>query len=193
MPNDKQAERRTRARIRRLGALPSSPAVTWVACFAVVAGIFLVVAVIGFLFITRGTAVRRVRTPVSPAEATFPLAVALLTGSPIVAGNRVELALNGDGTYPRLWADLRSARRAITVQMYYVAPGRVRRLVRCDPRRARAGRSVRVPAVRRLRRQLHGRLPGAVARRRRARAAVSTDSFLQTCGLCRTARTCAVW
>jgi hypothetical protein len=92
MPNDKQAERRTRARIRRLGALPSSPAVTWVACFAVVAGMFLVVAVIGFLFITRGTAVRRVRgiggdrTPVSPAEPTFPLAVALLTGSPIAAG-----------------------------------------------------------------------------------------------------------
>jgi len=85
---------------------------------------FLVMAVIGFLFITRGTAVRRVRgiggdgTPVSPTEPTFPLAVALLTGSPIVAGNRVELALNGDGTYPRPWADLRSARRAITVQMY---------------------------------------------------------------------------
>ena len=96
-----------------------------------VAGVFLVAAVIGLLFITRGTAVRRVQgiggdgTPVSPAEPTFPLAVALLTGSPIVVGNRVELALNGDGTYPRLWADLRSARRAITVQMYYAAPGRV--------------------------------------------------------------------
>jgi cardiolipin synthase len=96
-----------------------------------VAGVFLVAAVIGLLFITRGTAVRRVQgiggdgTPVSPAEPTFPLAVALLTGSPILVGNRVELALNGDGTYPRLWADLRSARRAITVQMYYAAPGRV--------------------------------------------------------------------
>jgi len=42
-----------------------------------------------------------------------------------VPGNRVELALNGDGTYPRLWADLRSARRFITVQMYYAEPGRV--------------------------------------------------------------------
>jgi cardiolipin synthase len=63
--------------------------------------------------------------PVAPAEPAFPLTVALLTGTPVVAGNRVELALNGDGTYPRLWADLRAARRSITVQMYYAAPGRV--------------------------------------------------------------------
>ena len=96
-----------------------------------VVSVLLVAAVIGLLFITRGTAVRRVRgmgadgAPVSPAEPTFPLTVALLTGSPMAAGNRVELALNGDGTYPRLWADLRSARRAITVQMYYASPGRV--------------------------------------------------------------------
>ena len=63
--------------------------------------------------------------PVAPAEAAFPLSVALLTGSPLVAGNRVELALDGDGTFPRLWADLRAARRSITIQMYYAAPGRV--------------------------------------------------------------------
>jgi len=114
-----------------------------------VVGIFAVAAVIGLLFITRGTAVRRVRgiggdgTPVSPAEPTFPLAVALLTGSPIVSGNRVELALNGDGTYPRLWADLRAARRAITVQMYYAAPGRVAdSLGAILAERARAGVSV---------------------------------------------------
>jgi cardiolipin synthase len=37
----------------------------------------------------------------------------------------VELALNGDGTYPRLWDDLRSARQGITIQMYYGLPGQV--------------------------------------------------------------------
>ena len=83
--------RRDDGRARESGgsvrALPSSPALT-----RLVVGIFLVTAVIGFLFITRGMAVRRVRgigrdgTPVSAAERTFPLAVALLTGSPIVAG-----------------------------------------------------------------------------------------------------------
>jgi len=93
--------------------------------------VLLVAAVVGLLFLTRGTAVRSVRgvgadgAPVAPTEPAFPLTVAVLTGTPIVAGNRIELALNGDGTYPRLWADLRAARRFITVQMYYAAPGRV--------------------------------------------------------------------
>lgn len=85
------------------------------------AAVVLVGAVVGLLFITRGTAVRRVRgvggdgAPVAPTEAAFPLTAALLTGAPLVAGNRVELALNRDGTYPRLWADLRAARRSITI------------------------------------------------------------------------------
>jgi cardiolipin synthase A/B len=37
----------------------------------------------------------------------------------------VTQALNGAGTYPQLWADLRSARNTITVQMYYSLPGKV--------------------------------------------------------------------
>jgi cardiolipin synthase len=133
VPNDEQTARLPSARIRRLGARAAELTGRYAGRVFrwLVAGVFLVTAVIGLLFITRGTAVRRVRgvggdgTPVSPAESTFPLAVALLTGTPMVAGNRVEPALNGDGTYARLWADLRSARRAITVQMYYAAPGRV--------------------------------------------------------------------
>jgi cardiolipin synthase len=93
--------------------------------------VVLVVAIIGLLFITRGTAVHRVRAvggdgvPVSPAEPAFPLTVALLAGTPIVSGNRVELMLNGEGTFPRLWADLRGAQRSITIQMYYANMGRV--------------------------------------------------------------------
>ena len=81
--------------------------------------VVLIAAVVGLLFITRGTAVHRVRAvgadgaPLSPSEPAFPLSVALLAGTPIVPGNRVELALNGDGTFPRLWADLRAARRSI--------------------------------------------------------------------------------
>jgi len=108
--------------------------------------VLVVSAVVGLLFITRGTAVQRVSgvggdgMPVAPGEPAFPLTVALLTGTPVVEGNRVELALNGDGTYPRLWADLRAARRAITVQMYYAAPGRVAdTLAAILAERARAG------------------------------------------------------
>ena len=40
-------------------------------------------------------------------------------------GNDVEVLVNGDNTYPRLWADLKSARHTITLQMYYGNPGKV--------------------------------------------------------------------
>ena len=91
----------------------------------------LVLALIGFLFITRGTAVRHVRgvgadgAPVAPAEPQFLLSVALLTNTPLSGGNRVEIALDGDGTFPRLWDDLRSARQSIIIQNYYKQSGDV--------------------------------------------------------------------
>jgi cardiolipin synthase len=94
-------------------------------------GVVLLIAVIGLLYITRGTAVKHVRgvgandAPVSPEDPEFALSVAVLTGTLLTSGNRVELALNGDGTFTRLWNDLRSAEHAITVQMYYGIPGRV--------------------------------------------------------------------
>jgi cardiolipin synthase len=90
----------------------------------------LIAAIIGLLFLTRGTAVRRVRgvgvdgTPVSPDEKSFPLAVSLLTGSTLLPGNQVELVLDG-GVFPRLWADLRNAKSSILVQMYYALSGEV--------------------------------------------------------------------
>jgi len=46
-------------------------------------------------------------------------------GARLQSGNRVDLLLNGNGTYPRLWSDLRSARRSITVQSYYAKPGAI--------------------------------------------------------------------
>jgi cardiolipin synthase A/B len=93
--------------------------------------IVLLIALIGFLYITRGTAVQRVLgvgadgAPVAPDEPQFPLSVAVLTGTMLSSGNRVELALDGDGTFPRLWDDRRSATRLITIQSYYGMPGRV--------------------------------------------------------------------
>ncbi len=92
--------------------------------------VVLLLAWIGFLNITRGTAVRHVQgvgadgTPVGITEPAFPLSIALLTGTLLTGGNRVELALNGDGTYERLWQDLRSATRSITLQLYYGSPGK---------------------------------------------------------------------
>ena len=93
--------------------------------------IVLCLALIGFLHLTRGTAVRHVRgvgadgAPISVSEPEFPLMATMATGAWLVPGNHVDVMLNGDGTYPRLWEDLRSARRSITLQLYYGAPGRM--------------------------------------------------------------------
>jgi cardiolipin synthase len=88
-------------------------------------------ALIGFLHVTRGTAVRHVRgvaadgAPISVSAPEFPLMATLTTGAWLASGNLVDVMLNGDGTYPRLWDDLRSARQSITLQLYYGAPGRM--------------------------------------------------------------------
>jgi cardiolipin synthase len=93
--------------------------------------VVLCLALIGFLHLTRGTAVRHVRgvasdgVPIGVSEPQFPLVVTMMTGAWLSEGNRVELTLNGDGTYERLWADLRSARQSITLQLYYGAAGRM--------------------------------------------------------------------
>jgi cardiolipin synthase len=91
----------------------------------------LVLAFVGFLHLTRGTAVRHVRgvaadrIPISVGEPEFPLMATMTTGAWLAPGNRVEVMLNGDDTYSRLWDDLRSAQRSITLQLYYGAPGRM--------------------------------------------------------------------
>ena len=93
--------------------------------------VVLGLALVGFLHLTRGTAVRHVRgvaadgVPISVSEPEFPLMATMATGARLVPGNRVEVLLNGDQTYPRLWDDLRSAQRSITLQLYYGAPGRM--------------------------------------------------------------------
>ena len=98
----------------------------WAAAFVI-----LCLALIGFLHLTRGTAVRHVRgvaadgVPIGVSEPQFPLVVTMMTGAWLASGNRVEVMLNGDGTYARLWDDLRSAEQSITLQLYYGAPGRM--------------------------------------------------------------------
>jgi len=97
----------------------------------VVAGIAIVaLAMIGLISITRGTPIGSVVTltgtgPPSVSDSLFARTFELFTGTHIYPGNAVQQALNGDGTYPRLWADLRSAHSTITVQMYYSLPGKV--------------------------------------------------------------------
>jgi cardiolipin synthase len=87
-------------------------------------------AMIGLLSLTRGTPLRYVTygwraKPPQVSDSSFRDLIALFSGVHLEPGNRVEQKLNGDGTYPQLWADLRGAKENITVQMYYSRPGAV--------------------------------------------------------------------
>lgn len=92
-------------------------------------GVVLLFALIGALTVTRGTPVRRVLAVGDdqlPAvrDTLFTRTLELSAGVRIEPGNRMEVLPNG-ATYPRLWHDLRSAQRTITVQMYFSKPGAV--------------------------------------------------------------------
>ena len=100
---------------------------------AAVLGILLlsVLALIGILSITRGTPVRAVVAigdrdgPPAITDSLFSRSMELYTGLHLTSGNAAQQMLNGVGTYPQLWKDLRAAKRTITVQMYYSQPGSV--------------------------------------------------------------------
>ena len=88
-------------------------------------------AIVGLPHLLRSPLVRMVVThepgsePPGVTSPLFGLAFALLTGSRLTAGHAVAVLANGDATFPGLWRDLQSARRSITVQMYYAGPGTV--------------------------------------------------------------------
>ena len=91
----------------------------------------LALALVGALTMTRGTPVQYViargdpRGAPSPGDSLFSRTMALYTGVELHAGNRVQVLENGDGTYPRLWRDIRSCQHTVTVQMYFAKPGAV--------------------------------------------------------------------
>ena len=106
----------------------------------------VVFALVGLPHVIRGPLVRNVVTNgidvarFGPEDAGFGSMFALLTGSELTSGNQAQILANGDETFPRLWADLRAARRSITVQMYYITSSTVAdTLVTILAERARAG------------------------------------------------------
>jgi cardiolipin synthase A/B len=102
-------------------------------------------ALIGMLTLVRGTPLRSIEASGADAlpavgDSQFIRTMELVTGTKMLAGNRVEVLSNGNGTYPRLWSDLRSAQRSITVQMYFSKSGAVAdTLASILAARARAG------------------------------------------------------
>ena len=61
-------------------------------------------------------------TPAVSAK-EFRTTFAVAVGVAFSDGNGVDVLANGEGTFERLWSDLRVAQRSITVQMYYAGPG----------------------------------------------------------------------
>ena len=93
--------------------------------------LMLVMMLIGILSVTRGATVKTVIAdgdrggPPHVRDPLFPRSIELFTGTHIEAGNKVEILLNGEGTYPQLWKDIGSAQRTLTVKLYYSQPGAV--------------------------------------------------------------------
>ena len=119
----------------------------WAAVILLVVSVpVLVFALVGLPHVFRNPLVRNVLAKGSVAgvpavsDARFGATATLLTGTRLTTGNQVQVLADGDGTFPRLWADLRSARRSVTVQMYYAGPGAVAdSATRILAGRARAG------------------------------------------------------
>jgi cardiolipin synthase len=113
--------------------------------FFAIAGLLLgALGLIGFLDAVRGTPIDKVLpfrgelpTVDDPA---FRTTMELVSHTAMCEGNEAEVFWNGDQTYPRMWADLRTAKTSITLQLYYNEPGRMaEELSAILTERARAG------------------------------------------------------
>jgi cardiolipin synthase len=93
-------------------------------CIAVVAAAGALLAV--FRATQPRTAALAIETsppPIAASSDSFPRLIQLYSGLQLEPGNDVDILLNGEGTYPRLWADLAAATTSITLQSYYNQPG----------------------------------------------------------------------
>jgi cardiolipin synthase len=107
--------------------------------------LFVLLTLALFLWSSRRERESHVRVPDLPDfEQALP-SIAGLTGSPIQAGNRVEILQNGDEFFPSLFADIERARESIHLETYVWWEGEVcERLARALAAKARQGVQVRV-------------------------------------------------
>ncbi len=102
-------------------------------------------------YFTRGTSIRRIRvlgdqTQLPDARsAAFQKHLSLMTGTRLTGGNEIQVWLNGDETFARLWQDLGAARKVICLHVFVMRPGEVaRRLLQVLSERSQAGVQVYV-------------------------------------------------
>ena len=110
------------------------------------AAVFYALIVIGLILIlwsTRRERESHVRVPrIDRFEETLP-SIAGLTGSPIQAGNRVEILQDGDGFFPRLLGDIAAAKETIHLETYVWWKGEICAQV-ADALAKKAGEGVEV-------------------------------------------------
>lgn len=108
--------------------------------------ILFVLIVLALSYLGRGTEIESIRLigekvrDFSVGSDAFRENFKLLVDTVLWEKNEVELRLNGDETYDRLFEDLRSAKRLITWHVYYFKPGALaERLAEILIRKAEAG------------------------------------------------------
>jgi cardiolipin synthase A/B len=82
------------------------------------------IAILMFLGCAKVLAVRKI-PEVTVGEATFFRTIEAHTVAPIVDGNRIEVLLNGDETFPRMLRDIHSAKSTITFAQYLYEDGSI--------------------------------------------------------------------
>ena len=96
-------------------------------------------AILGVLGCAKVLAVRQVPA-VTLGEATFFRTIEAHTDAPIVSGNRIEVLLNGDETFPVMLREIRRAKSTITFAQYLYEDGSIaRELAQAFAERCRAG------------------------------------------------------
>jgi len=112
---------------------------------AAVFHLFIVVFLFALLWSTQRERKSRVRVPDLASFAQALPSVASLTGSPILAGNAVQVLQNGDEFFPAIFADIGKARRSIHLETYVWWKGEIcDRLARALAAKARQGVEVRL-------------------------------------------------
>lgn len=81
-----------------------------------------------------------IRIDYGPLDAPFSNAMGPLTGAEFTRGNRVEILVNGDGSFPPMLKAIREARKTITMEMYIWSTGHIsNQFIEALTERARAG------------------------------------------------------
>ena len=71
------------------------------------------------------TAPTRISPPIDLARPSFLQSMAAQTDAPFVGGNRAEILLDGDGTFPQILSAIRGAERSITFAQYFFDEGAI--------------------------------------------------------------------